>query len=94
MDDDAVGVLELTEALPPRLRLGCGDHFGAGGLQGPVRDYVPELPFHTTGLEWEVGPVADDQVETLSTEEMETIYRQIAAQVSDLMELLRGRDAR
>jgi len=25
---------------------------------------------------------------------METIYRQIAAQVSDLMELLRGRDAR
>ena len=63
-------------------------------LQGPVRDYVPELPFHTTGLEWEVGPVADDQLETLSTEEMETIYRQIATQVSDLMELLRGRDAR
>ena len=63
-------------------------------LQGPVRNFVPELPFHTTGLEWEVGPVADDQVKTLTTEEMETIYRQIAAQVSDLMELLRGRDAR
>jgi phosphate transport system protein len=62
-------------------------------LQGPVRNYVPELPFHTTGLEWEVGPLADDQVENLSTEEMETIYRQIAGQVSDLMELLRGRDA-
>ena len=62
-------------------------------LQGPVRNYVPELPFHTTGLEWEVGPVADDQVATLSTEEMQTIYRQVAAQVSDLMELLRGKDA-
>jgi phosphate transport system protein len=63
-------------------------------LQGPVRNYVPELPFHTTGLEWDVGPIWDDRVETLTSEEMQTIYRQIAAQVSDLMELLRGRDAR
>jgi phosphate transport system protein len=62
-------------------------------LQGPVRNFVPELPFHTTGLEWEVGPVEDDQLQTLGTEEMESIYRQIASQVSDLMELLRGSDA-
>ncbi len=62
-------------------------------LQGPVRNYVPELPFHTTGLEWEVGPLADDQLESLSSEELQTIYRQIGAQVSDLMELLRGREA-
>ena len=63
-------------------------------LQGPVRNFVPELPFHTTGVEWEMGPVADDTLQNLSTEDMETIYRQIAAQVSDLMELLRGKDAR
>lgn len=63
-------------------------------LQGPVRNFVPELPFHTTGLEWEVGPVSNDELDTLSSDEMQTIYRQIAAQVSDLMELLRGGDAR
>jgi phosphate transport system protein len=63
-------------------------------LQGPVRNFIAELPFHTTGLEWEVGPVADDTMQNFSTDEMETLYRQIAAQVSDLMELLRGRDAR
>jgi phosphate transport system protein len=63
-------------------------------LQGPVRNFIAELPFHTTGLDWEVGPVTDDEMQSFSTEEMETLYRQIAAQVSDLMELLRGRDAR
>ncbi len=93
MDDHGI---DLSAAKPRPLNL---THYELAekhvivSLQGPVRDYVPELPFHTTGLEWEVGPVADDQLEALSTEEMETIYRQIAAQVSDLMELLRGSDA-
>ncbi len=63
-------------------------------LQGPVKNFVPELPFHTTGVEWEIGPVTDDEVNQLSTEEMEGIYREIATRVSDLMELLRGADAR
>ncbi len=63
-------------------------------LQGPVRSFVPALPFHTTGLEWEVEPAADDANQSFSTDEMETLYRQIAAEVSDLMDLLRGKDAR
>jgi phosphate transport system protein len=62
-------------------------------LQGPVRNFVPKLPFHTTGLEWDVGSVADDEAPNLSKEELETVYRQIATQVTDLMELLRGKDA-
>jgi phosphate transport system protein len=63
-------------------------------LHGPVRSFIPELPFHTTGLEWEIEPAGDDQLENLSIEQMEAVYRQIAAQVSDLMELLRGSGAR
>lgn len=62
-------------------------------LQGPVRNFITQMPFHTTGVEWEVGPVADDQVQNLGSNELETLYRQIAAQVSDLMELLRGKNA-
>lgn len=63
-------------------------------LQGSVRNFIPQLPFHTTGIEWEVGPVADDTRQDISSEALQDVYRQIAAQVSDLMELLRGKDAR
>jgi phosphate transport system protein len=62
-------------------------------LQGPVRNYVPKLPFHTTALEWDVGsaPAGGDDAEI--TERLEAIYREIALQVRDLMETLRGEDA-
>ena len=62
-------------------------------LQGPVKNYVPELPFHTTALEWDVGsaPTAGDDAE--NTKRLEAMYRQIALQVRDLMETLRGEDA-
>ena len=62
-------------------------------LHGPVRKLIPEIPFHTTGLEWSVGPLDDDRDETLSDAQFENIYRQLASQISDLMELLRGKDA-
>jgi len=62
-------------------------------LQGPIKDYFAKIPFHTTGLEWAVGslPGGDDDAKT--TQQLETIYREIAMQVRDLMETLRGTDA-
>jgi protein-tyrosine-phosphatase len=62
-------------------------------LQGPLKDYLAEIPFHTTDLEWEVGsvPVGDDDAQT--TQRLEASYREIAVQVRDLMETLRGTDA-
>ena len=62
-------------------------------LQGPVKDYFAEIPFHTTDLQWEVGstPAGGDDAQT--TQQLETIYREIAVQVRDLMETLRGTDA-
>ena len=61
-------------------------------LQGPVRSYIPQLPFHTTALEWDVGPVpaggAGEQVQ-----QWEALYREIAGRVRDLMEILRGPNA-
>lgn len=63
-------------------------------LQGPVKDYFAKTPFHTTGLEWEVGSVpGDDDDAQETTQRLETIYREIAMQVRDLMETLRGTDA-
>jgi phosphate transport system protein len=57
-------------------------------LQGPVQDYLPQLPFHTTGLQWDVGT---DQA--TDEEGMTGMYRELGARISELMELLRGKDA-
>lgn len=55
-------------------------------LQGPVADYFPQLPFHTAAQAWDLGepPTQPSQAQ------MEEIYRALAAQIRDLMELLRG----
>jgi len=62
-------------------------------LQGPVSSYFDNVPFHTTPLEWDVGqpPSGEDNDET--ARQMEEIYREIAVQVRDLIELLRGEEA-
>jgi len=62
-------------------------------LQGPVTDYFAAIRFHTTGLEWEVGSTPGGDDDTQTTQRLETIYREIAVQVRDLMETLRGPDA-
>ena len=42
---------------------------------------------------WEIDAPPPGEFERLSTEQLETIYRQIATEVRDLMHLLRGEDA-
>ncbi len=61
-------------------------------LQGPVNSYLDSIPFHTTPLEWDIGPApAGDAAE--SDRRLEEIYRDLAVQITDLMETLRGKDA-
>jgi len=59
-------------------------------LQGKVSDYIAQLPFHTSAIEWDVqvpeGAPANDEQRT-------TIYRELSSQISDLMYMLRGNDA-
>jgi len=62
-------------------------------LQGPVSSYLDLLPFHTTPLEWDLAPApAQDDPETVNAW-LEEIYRELAVQIRDLMELLRGQGA-
>lgn len=61
-------------------------------LQGPVKRYFSKIPFHTTTLEWDVGPVPDNDGTDMKRR-LEEIYREIALQVRDLMQTLRGKDA-
>lgn len=61
-------------------------------LKGPVKSYVGRVPFHTTALEWDVGEVPEENGEA-TKKRLEEIYREIALQVRDLMETLRGEEA-
>lgn len=59
-------------------------------LQGPIGDYMHELPFlsQTAILEWDLLQSPDDTVP-----DYEALYRAISIQVRELMEQLRGREA-
>ncbi len=61
-------------------------------LQGPIKSYIPEVPFHTTALEWDVGTAPTGLDEEQTNKRFEELYRDIALQVRDLMEILRGEE--
>jgi len=61
-------------------------------LQGPVKSYFEQIPFHTTPLEWDVGP-APESGDEAGIKRLEELYRDTAIQVRDLMEALRGDEA-
>jgi len=61
-------------------------------LQGPVNVYFDQVPFHSTPLEWDVGP-APESGDAAGVQRLEELYRDTAVQVRDLMEALRGEGA-
>ena len=58
-----------------------------------IRNYLQQLPFHTSGIEWDIG--ADDLQTGQSPDEktLTAMYRDLGSQISELMRLLRGEDA-
>lgn len=62
-------------------------------LEGSVRSYIDEVPFHTVALEWDAGPAPKGLDETQTRQRFEEMYREISLQIRDLMEVLRGEEA-
>ncbi|WP_316369448.1 phosphate signaling complex protein PhoU [Candidatus Thiodiazotropha sp. CDECU1] len=58
-------------------------------LQGEISSYLPRVPFHTSVVEWGLGEAPEDE----DIHEYDSIYRQLAILIKDLMELLRGEGA-
>ena len=57
-------------------------------LQGPVGNYLKDIPFHTATLEWDVAQSPDD-----SSIDYEAAYRALSVELRQLMERLRGPEA-
>jgi protein-tyrosine-phosphatase len=57
-------------------------------LQGPIGNYLPDIPFHTATLEWDLAPSPDD-----APPDYEAVYRALSVEVRVLMERLRGPEA-
>jgi phosphate transport system protein len=62
-------------------------------LQGPVASSLKNIPFHTTPMEWDIGPAPTGTDSEDTSQRLEQIYRDTAVQVRDLMQILRGKEA-
>jgi len=85
--------LDLTQAKPVAFdpkpeRL--SDYFVIVSLQGPVRSFIPKVPFHTSALSWDVGAPPNDLGESETRQRYEELYREITLQLRDLADLLAG----
>lgn len=63
------------------------------GLDERAREKVGELPYKTVFLNWDLGPCPFTEDVGDPDQVLETMYRVIAGQMRDLMEVLRGPDA-
>ncbi len=63
-------------------------------LAGPVQSHVAKLPFHTAALEWDIGPAPEPSANPAEVQQrLQEIYRELAVQIRDLVEMLSGPDA-
>ncbi len=77
-----------TRALSELSNLDIAEQHVVISLQGDIYSYLPEIPFHTNALEWDVGYVSGE----VGAKEMEALYRTLALQIKDLMDLMCGEE--
>ncbi|MCY3768800.1 MAG: hypothetical protein OXG56_05475 [Gammaproteobacteria bacterium] len=86
MDLDGMHPVALNDLTPHEI----ADQHVIVCLQGDVSTHLTEIPFHTSVLHWETGhmtiPGKHDSVDVAE------VYRTLALQVKDLMDLLSGEE--
>lgn len=65
-------------------------HFVIVSLAGPIEHYAAQIPFHTSALEWDVGPWPDGLDGAALKQRLEEFYREVSSHVHELVETLRG----
>jgi phosphate transport system protein len=74
---------KAIEDLPRKLN----EYYVIVSLQSPVKSYMTSVPFHSIALEWNLG---DPPAANVDKSRLEAIYREIAHNVNELIEKLRG----
>ncbi len=59
-------------------------------MQGAAGRYLSDIPFHTSVLEWDVGPTPEAGDDEGARQYFEEIYRGIAVNLQELIELMYG----
>jgi len=59
-------------------------------LQGPVESFIPEQPFHTVFLDWDVGTTPSDMDQSDRVKHYYAMYREITVHIRNLHETLFG----
>jgi phosphate transport system protein len=60
-------------------------------LEGPVRSYIPEQPFHTVFLQWDVGALPGDVEKSQQVERYYALYHELTTRLRDLVDALNGK---
>lgn len=62
-------------------------------LDGSIDQYVTQVPFHTTSLEWSLPSApTSQQGELAAREALDAVYRTLTAKIGDLMDILHGEE--
>ena len=63
-------------------------------LEGPVEDYLTDIPFNTAALEWSIpAPLAKDRSEEERRATFREIYQETSLKIRELIEILHGKEA-
>ncbi len=63
------------------------------GLDCDASAHIPELPFHTTVVRWDVAPTSDEAHDMQGDGWLAFVHRELGARIADLMTTLRGEKA-
>ena len=74
----------------PPIHEDLADYHVIVSFGGDVRPHLPEIPFHTVVLEWDLGPGPHDMDQERAEGLIEEMYKKIADELQRLIETLRG----
>ena len=63
-------------------------------LEGPISDYITEVPFNTVALEWSIpSPLPEDHSDEERLAAYREIHQTISLNIRELLEILHGKEA-
>lgn len=87
---EGLGSEKLSFRALPAKQNGIADYDVIISLDGSVKSYLPEQPFHTVFLNWEVGKLPGAKSKHDRFQRYREMYRELTARIQDLDERLSG----